>query len=212
MKNKVLVSVCVATFLFAGCGASEKVEQLENAMKVVQNADEIADQTTANNDLAQKRMEERRQRGDTLAMPYKKLQEYLPSAPSGYTAEAPAGESMNMPGASYSQARIRFTKGNDEITVTLMDYNQAYAIYQGAVAVWGLGMEFDNDTETAKGYKLPYELSGGWERFEKMSKYATLSLGIGSRFFVEIKASNQTNTDFVKSVAQSMKLEELSKM
>ncbi len=30
MKNKILLSVCVATFLFAGCGASEKVEQLEN--------------------------------------------------------------------------------------------------------------------------------------------------------------------------------------
>jgi hypothetical protein len=212
MKNKVLLSVCVSTFLFAGCGASEKVEQMENAMKVVQNADEIVDQTNANNDLAQKRMEERRQKGDTLAMPYKKLQEYLPSAPAGYTAEDPAGESMNMPGASYSQARIRFTKGNDEITVTMTDYNQAYAIYQGAVAVWAMGMEFDNDTETAKGYKLPYELSGGWERFEKNSKNATLTLGVGSRFFIEVKASNQNNTDFVKSLANSMKLEELSKM
>lgn len=212
MKNKVLLSVCVAVFLWSGCGASEKVEQLENAMKVVQNADEIADQTTANNDLAQKRMEERRQRGDTLAMPYKKLQEYLPSAPSGYTAESPGGESVNMPGASYSQARIRFVKGNDDVTVSIIDYNQAYAIYQGAVVVWGLGMEFDNDTETAKGYKLSYELSGGWEKYEKVSKYATLTLGVGSRFFIEVKASNQTNTDFVKSVAQSMKLEELSKM
>jgi hypothetical protein len=212
MKNKILLSVCVATFLFAGCGASEKVEQLENTMKAVQNADEVANQVNTNNDLAQKRIEERKQRGDTLAMPYKKLQEYLPTAPAGYTAEAPTGESMNMPGASYSQARIRFTKGNDEITITMTDYNQAYAIYQGAVAVWAMGMEFDNDNETAKGYKLNHELSGGWERYEKISKDATLSLGVCSRFFIEIKASNQTNTDFVKSIANSMKLGELSKM
>jgi uncharacterized protein YcfL len=53
MKNKILLSVCVATFLFAGCGASEKVEQLENTMKAVQNADEVANQVNTNNDLAQ---------------------------------------------------------------------------------------------------------------------------------------------------------------
>lgn len=199
-------------FLLISCGGNEKVQELSNAMNAVKNADEAAEKMNESNDLIQKRMDERRQRGDTLAMPYKKLQEYLPASINGYTAEAPTGESINMPGASYSNARARFTKGNDEVTITIMDYNQAFALYQGAIALWSMGMSVDNDQETAKGYNPNLELSGGWERYGKQDKSADLLLGVGSRFFIEIKASNQSNTDFVKSIANAMKLAEMSKM
>lgn len=195
-----------------GCGANEKVEEMSNAMKAVQNADEAAEKVSESNDLAQKRIDERRQRGDTLAMHYKKLQEYLPSSIGGYTAETPKGESMNMPGVSFSHAEMRYTKGNDDVTVKITDYNQAFAMYQGAIALWSLGMSVDNDNETAKGYNPNLELSGGWEKFDKQNKSAELLLGIGSRFFIEVRASNQSNTDFVKSVANSMRLAEMSKM
>ena len=210
MSKNVIVLFFV--LLLISCGGDEKVQELSNAMKAVQNADETAEKMNESNDLIQKRMDERKQKGDTLAMHYKKLQEYLPASISGYTAEAPTGESINMPGASYSNAHIRFTKGNDEVTVNIIDYNQAFAMYQGVIALWSMGMSVDNDRETAKGYNPNLELSGGWEKYDKQNKAAELLLGIGSRFFIEIKASNQTNTDFVKSVANSMKLAEMSKM
>lgn len=208
------IAVCALTvmFVFALSSCGEKFEEMKNAAEAMKNAPQAVEEINKSADLMQKRAEERKQRGDTLAIHYKELQKYLPQAPSGYTADAPSGQSTNMPGYSFSEATVHFSNGNDAIDVKLVDYNQAFGLYQGMTSLWALGMSIDNDTETQKGYTPGIEYVSGWEKFAKQTKRAELFLGVGGRFYLEITATGQNNTDFVKDLAKSMKLKELSLM
>lgn len=201
--------VVVALFAFA-CG--KQLEELKNVAKVIENAPKAAEQMQKSNDVLQKRMEERRAKGDTLALHYTKLQEYLPTVPSGYTAEKPTGETTNMMGMSYSRAGQIFTKGKDNLELTIVDYNQAYGLYQSATALWSLGMSIDNDSEISKSYSPGIEFVNGWESFKKHDHRAELFLGVGGRFWIEAHADNQHDMEMLKSIVKSMKLDAMSKM
>lgn len=156
-------------------------------------------------------MKDRRAKGDTLAMPYAQLQKYLPQSVSGYTAGKPDGASVNMGQASYSTATIKFTNGNDWVKVAIVDYNQAYGMYASLTSVWAMGMSVDSPQEKADGIKLDNNV-GGWEDYKKNNKEAIITLGVGSRFLVSVDASNQTDTEFAKSIAKSIDLSKLAGM
>ncbi|MEZ5082811.1 MAG: hypothetical protein R2750_05115 [Bacteroidales bacterium] len=143
-------------------------------------------------------------------MNYKDLQSYLPTSINGYEAGEPGGSTMNMQNMSFSSADIEFTNANgDNIRITLVDYSAAISMYQAATAMWNAGMSFEDDESVAKSVKWDENIMG-WEEYRKMDKEANLSLGIGNRFFLSIQADNQNNIDFVKSIAKSMALNELS--
>ena len=154
---------------------------------------------------------ERRAKGDTLAMPYADLQKFLPVI-DGYKMDEPGGGSVNMTGMSYSNAEAKYTndKGN-WIKVSIVDYNQAYSMYAAATAMWAMGMSIDTPTEKANGFKLDDKM-GGWEVFQKKSKEATVTLGVGERFWVNVEANEQSGTDFVKGIAKSIDIAKLSAM
>lgn len=143
-------------------------------------------------------------------MNYKDLQSYLPTSIKGYEASEPGGSTMNMQGMSFSSADIEFTNANgDNVRITLLDYSGAISMYQAATAMWAGGMSFEDDESVAKSVKWDENIMG-WEEYRKKDREANLSLGIGERFFVTIQADNQDNLDFVKSIAKSMSLSELS--
>lgn len=205
MKN--LISYPFVLLLVCGvlsCGP--KAEEAKNAASVLSNLDKVTD---AVND-AQNKVEQRRAKGDTLAIPHQDLQKYLPNI-SGYQKDGePDGESVNMMGASFSKTSQKYKKGDLEAEVTIVDYNGAYAMYGAATAIWAMGLSVDNKEETTKGV----EISGakGMETFKKGSKKATVVLGIAERFLITIDAENQTDTEFVKEIAKSIDVSALSKM
>jgi hypothetical protein len=163
-----------------------------------------------NMNIAETKLKERRERGDTLAMHYEKLIQHLPTEISGYNRKEPTGSSVNMAGMSYSNAEVRYENENGNfIKITLIDYNQAYGVYQSATAMWALGMSIDSPEEKSNGIKINEEVAG-WETFKKKSKNAALTLGIGYRFWLNIEANNQENTDFVKEVAKKVDMDKLS--
>jgi hypothetical protein len=158
------------------------------------------------------KMKARKAKGDTLAMPYAELQKYLPNSVSGYKAEKPAGSTINMTGMSYSMASIRFSKDNTNwVKITIMDYNKAYGIYNSVTAMWGSGMSIDSEQEKANGVKISNSVAG-WQDYKKTTKDATVSLGVGCRFWISVEASNQPDADMVLSVAKSMDLNKLSSL
>lgn len=143
-------------------------------------------------------------------MNYTDLQGYLPTSIDGYEAGEPGGSTMNMQGMSFSSADIEFTNSNgDNIRITLLDYSGAVSMYQAATAMWSAGMSFEDDESIAQSVKWDENIMG-WEEYRKKDKEANLSLGIGDRFFLSIQADNQNNIDFVKNIAESMSLSELS--
>jgi len=213
MKSLSVLIIAIFAFVLVSCG--EKARELKNAMELAKNAPEMAKNMEKSQNAAQAKIDERKKKGDTLAMPYQKLQQYLPTALAGYKAETPGGESMNMPGMSYSNASIRFTKENtptpDNVTIELLDYNQVGAMFTAAT-FWMSGYS----REDAKGYEKTFNPGinnvFGFEKFEKERKYAELTYAIGYRFILTIKGYNQTDGEALKNIGKSMKLSELAGM
>src|SRR5690606_37344268 len=99
----------------------------------------------------------------------------------------------------------------DEIKITLLDYNAALSMYSMATAMWSTGFKIDNSKEKSQSVKLTDEITG-WETILKKSKDASLILGINDRFLLTIEAENQENTDLLKEIAKQMDLSKLSSL
>lgn len=199
------------------CGSGEKKaeskDQSKDENKTMSGADSksnIGNKAKTSSNSNEEKMKERRAKGDTLAMPYTELQKYLPSSVDGYKAEKPNGATINMMKMSYSSADIKFKKDNgDWVKVTIVDYNQAYNLYTAATAMWTMGMSIDTPEEKMNSINFDNTV-GGWEVYKKNRKDATVTLGVGSRFWVNIEANNQNDTEMIKSIAKTMDLSKLS--
>ncbi len=213
MKKLIYQSIVIA-FVLSGisCGGNSNEMKEEKPKNTVEAITQIGEQMKKGSSDANTKMKERKAKGDTLAMNYKELQKYLPLSIDGYKTGEPNGTSINMQGMSYSSAEATFKKDNgDHIKVTIIDYNAAYGIYTAATAMWAIGMNVETPEEKVSGIKMDNEI-GGWETFKKKRKDATVTLGVGYRFWVNIEANNQESTDFIKSVAKSMRLDDLAKL
>jgi hypothetical protein len=204
--------VFVAGVLATGCG--EKAKEMGQAMDNIKNIAENAEKIQSQQSDVQKLRDERRAKGDTLAIAYKDLQAYLPASVDGYTAMEPTGESVNMMGMSYSTCGRRFTKqganGEESVDITLMDYNSQAALYDGVVLIWGAGITIDNDSETMKSLKTDLPYSAAMEHYWKKEKRSEVIYALGGRFLLTIKADNQNSVDQAKNIANAMKLSELA--
>jgi len=205
------LSLSVAV-LVAGCGKLDEAKQAgENMQELGKAAENMQEKTDAN----AARREERRKKGDTLAMPYQEMQKYLPESVAGYTAKDPTGSTMNMVGMSYSQAERTYSKtgtdGNEDyVTVTLLDYNATADLYTGMTALWGANFSMEDQNGYSKSYDAGVKDVAGWEHYDKQGKNSELTLALGGRFILSIKATNQTNNDMSKLLAKSMKLSDLA--
>ncbi len=142
------------------------------------------------------------------AVDYKTLQAKIPSSIKGYSQKGDAdGMNMDMNGMSWSSATKKFSKGEKSLTVTIIDYQGASAMYTGFAMAWGNTMHFEDEssiagTTTVDGFK-------GMENYDKKDKSSTLVLGVHDRYYVSIEADE--NLNFVKSVVSSLKLSSLPK-
>jgi hypothetical protein len=210
-KISLFIFPLVAALSLASCGGKPKDEEVPptNPIQALANAEK---NMAAGTNAADAKIQARRAKGDTLAMPYADLEKYLPENVDGYKKGEPTGESMNMTGMSWSTAEVDFTNDkNETIKVTLVDYNQAASMYTSMAAVWGSGFSMDSPEEKANGIKLDNDIAG-WEDYHKKSKDVDVTLGIGYRFYLTVHADNQENTEFAKSVAKSMDLAKLSSL
>ncbi|HXB13021.1 MAG TPA: hypothetical protein VNZ45_13620 [Bacteroidia bacterium] len=213
-----VLSTVLASSLIS-CGSSDKKSDSNdqtNAQSMVNQAEAIKAaagiDTKGTEDTYAAKMKERRAKGDTLAMPYADLQKYLPQSLDGYTAEKPDGASVNMGRTSYSSANIRFKKDNgDWVKVTVIDYNQAYNLYATASMVWKMSVSMDSPDKKMNSIKLD-NTEGGLEAYNKKNKEAKITLGVGSRFWIDVEASNQNDLGMVESVAKSLDLSKMASM
>ncbi len=209
MKS-VLITAVVLCFTLLSCG--EKAKEMQQAAEALKNISQNSDQIQKTTDEINKLQEERKAKGDTLAMPYKDLEQYLPASISGYKADDPSGESTNMAGFSYSKASRHYQNdAGNGVDVEIIDYNQTANLYAGVTALWALGLSVDNDEQSSKGFTPGPQYCAGYEVYHKKDKRSELTYALGGRFIMTIKADNQNSNDFAKSIGNSMKLEELSK-
>lgn len=212
MKKHLLITLPLSLSLFlSACGGKadevKEEEKADNPLEALENYAEESQQ--AQND-AEKKIAERKAKGDTLAMAYEDLMKYLPEEIDGYKKGDPDGASINMPGSSYSTANADYTNDKGEsVKITIVDYNQAYAMYSGLTAMWAFSV--DTPEEKSQGVKIDDKVAG-WEQFRKKSGDAVITLGVGYRFWVQVEADNQKDTEWVKTVAKSIDLDKLAAM
>jgi len=144
MKKILLLIIAVSFIGFIGCG--EKAQELKDTADAMKTIQEAASNMEETQNAAEAYRAERKKRGDTLAMAYTKLQEFLPASIAGYERQEPEGESMNMGEVSFSQASVRFVKkaadgSENYVNVHIYDYNQTYNLYAGIIAFWKAGYQ-----------------------------------------------------------------------
>ncbi len=197
--------------LFFGCGSKE-LQDAKNAYEVISKSPEIAKNLEENMNKAAKKREERKKKGDTLAINYKKLQEYLPSKIEGYEKDGEMkGESTSMQGLSISQAECNFKKGENKFKIAIADYNGAYEMYGGLTAMWSTGINIEDDEKKIEPFTLT-EDAKGLQTTKKKEKEIEIVFGIGERFFVTVRATGTDDIAFVKSVLKTMDIDALAKM
>jgi hypothetical protein len=213
MKNFItlFLSLLFLAFLLIRCG--KETEEMKQAMDVLKNLPEKAQKMEASMNEAETRQAERRKRGDTLSLPYKKLQEYLPKSIAGFKEPKLSGESMNMGGFSMSQAEAEYWNEDEtnKLKISLTDYNENYGLLSG-LAFWMTGYSKEDDNGYERTFDPGVKYVWALEKYNKNSKEAEVTLAIGWRFWLNITAQNQTNTDFVRSVAKNFDLKSLSQM
>jgi hypothetical protein len=195
-----------------GCGKKPETETIDanSPLSIVSNLGKVGERLEQTQKEAEARMVERQKRGDTVAIDYKVLQGYLPTRISGYEKDGDAkGESSSMSGFSLSTCSQRFKKGDDHVEVTITDYVQGYEAFQGIFSVAGM-FSLENDEQKATTFDAGVAHTTGMENYQKKTKEATVTLGTGYRFWIQVQGNNQPNTDLMKEVAKSMNLKELS--
>ncbi len=211
MKHIVMIGSFAASLMLVACGG--ELNEAAEAMKNVQSIAASADDAAKTMDKMEARRQERVAKGDTLAMDPEALKGYLPVSISSYEAKEPSYETVNTPGMSMTVVKKEFTKPDgSRVNVSITDYNASAMGYMGAAAMFAVQMKVDNDQSMSATFNTDNEFVNGYEEFDKVNKDATVTYGVGGRFLVSIRATKQESTNFVKSVASSMKLDKLAAM
>ncbi|MBC7893598.1 MAG: hypothetical protein H7Y12_15380 [Sphingobacteriaceae bacterium] len=199
---RVGTGLLMVAVLCTSCDGIQKAKEAATAVSAAKNYAE-------NVESGQKKAEERRAKGDTLAIAYTDLQQYLPASVAGYEKDGePEGQTMNMSGMSYSTAAQSYKKGDETLKITVTDYNGAYALFGMATAMMSTGYSMENADE--KVGPIDLGVGKGYETIRKKDKNASVVVALSDRFFVQAEASGQENADFVKEAVKSMDLSKLS--
>ncbi|WP_046246093.1 hypothetical protein [Hymenobacter terrenus] len=207
--KKQLTILASALLLTTGC---EQAKQAKESYSALSKLSEAGKEMTTNLEKAKTDRAEREKRGDTLSLPYKELQQFLPTAVSGYTAGELSGQSQKMSGMAFSSAERAFTNGEEEVKVALIDYNGSNALYEGAAAMMALGIEQEDDDHIMGPTTLKVDGVKGMETYYKKDGRAEMTLAVGGRFLLTLTGSKQKDMARLKSIAEEMDLEKLAKM
>ncbi|HRP01196.1 MAG TPA: hypothetical protein PLE30_00965 [Candidatus Kapabacteria bacterium] len=214
MKKIALLFVLTIAICLVSCG--EKVDEIKNTAEVIQNMSEAGEKVQEANDLVEKKIQERKSKGDTLAMNFNDLMKYLPSTIDGYTASEPEGSSTNAMGFSFSQVSRSFSKtsgdNTQDIRIELIDYNASYA-YLSGLAYW---TNMNISTESTNGFertvKTDIDNVFAYEKYQKDSKTASIMYVVAYRFILNIEGNGIDNIEVLKSVVNKIDLKKLASL
>lgn len=215
MKSILTFVLLTSMFAFVSCG--EKFDELKQAAEIIEKAPEIADNMEKSAKESEKRLQERRAKGDTLSLKFTELMKYLPESIDGYTLGKPEGQTTNTMGFSFSNAKHTFTKENadgstDLVTMELFDYNQGHEFFAGLTMWTTMGMSFENTDGWQKTFDTGIADVFALEDYKYDGKRTSLTYAIGYRFYLSINVENVEGTDFAKNLAKKVDMKSLAKM
>ena len=168
---------------------------------------------TTNNPHACKYISKHSQAKVVVVEGVKQLEKYLPETMPGFaTADAPAGQTMQMPGMHYSQASRTYHQGSKELTVSLVDYNGAASLFTAASGLMAMGMEMEDDDQRMANADLGQPGLKAFETYGKKDHRSSVVVTVNGRFLATVEANDQPDTEAVKSAAKSLNYDGLRKL
>ncbi len=214
MKTLLINSFAIFIILtIASCGG--KVKEAKDSLNNIKNLADAADNISKEMEEANEKLAERRDKGDTLALHYEDLAKYLPESVGDYQKVGDLdGGTTNMAGmGSFSNVSQNYENSDGHrLEINILDYNAAQMMFVTAMAAYASGFSVDTPENMMKGLEISDEIKG-WQEFKKKSKKSTSVVGIANRFYVQVEADNQENTDFTNSVIEDdIEIDELASM
>jgi hypothetical protein len=202
MKKNYFIIVTGITLLVS-CGSDEI--KVKDGKLSVSDVKTVAEKMNKEAEKAKDHREERRAKGDTLAMPYKDLQAYLPDVGDYVKNGGPKGSQMNMPSmGSWSQVEQRYTNGDKKLSVKIIDYNASHMGFSGVTALYRMGFSSEDDNKKQGSVDLGIKEVAAYETVYKQKPNAQLVLIIADRFFVEIESRGSNDMDMLSAIAKHM--------
>jgi hypothetical protein len=205
----------VILLLVAACGKSDEQKAAEAAAKQMEEAIAAAGAAGATGAAAV---------GNAIAagalaagkasdaVDFRVLKELLPEDINGMPRASSDGEKTGAMGFTMSRAEARYqTQGtNASIKIEISDVGAMTGAAAMATYAWAT-MEVDRENEA--GYEKTTTLKGyrGYEKLDRQSNYAELSLMVGGRFMVELEG-NEVGMDALKAALDKIDLGKLEGM
>jgi hypothetical protein len=204
-----LVSVAAVAVTAAACGKSEQQKAAEAASQQLEQAAKSAEQGETAKSLEEmgKALGALAAGGDSNQkavepVSFKVLQAAFPEL-EGWQREKPTGEKMNSP-VSFSQATVRYTKGDQSIEAKLVDsgFNQLL------IAPLSMYLTAGYERETEDGYEKSTKVGDnpGWETWKSESKRGELNTVVGKRFILTLEGDNLPDTKPLHEFAKRVNL------
>jgi hypothetical protein len=204
MKKIFFPAIALAIFTFSSCKSDKKVEIKDGKIGVSDAIDAVQALGKGVED-AQNRWEERRKKGDTVALQYKELESFLPDF-NGYTKEGgPKGNQSNIPGmGGFSQTEQTYVNGDKRIKVSITDYNASQMAFTAATALYSLNISSEDDDKRQGSVDLGMKDVAAYETIYKQRQEAELAVIAGDRFYIMFSSDGSNDIDQLKSVAKDV--------
>lgn len=191
-----LSAAVLAVSLFsAGCQKKEAPKPVEEGQELSNNPIAAMKQIGDAAEKAAKAAKEMESTKPVEPVHFSKLVELLPSAPAGFTAEEPRGETASGMGFKVSTAERNYSKDGQDFEVKILDGAFNAPIY----AFISMAAQFSR--ESTEGFEKGVTIDGnpGVEKYQKDGKSAELDIVVAKRYVVSIRA-NGVEPDFARKI------------
>ena len=215
-----LLAIAVGTT--AGCQSSEQ-KQAEDAAKqaakaieqAAKNAETGAAQAAKGLEQMTKGLEAMASGGGGSDNPapvnpvsFRDLQTVFPDL-DGWERAKPTGERMTAP-FSFSQAEVRYTKGDSRIEMKIVDSGFNQLLF----TPFAMFMQAGYEKETSSGYEKSTTVGGqpGWEKWNTDGKDGEVNAFVGKRFILTVEGRNVDDIKVLHDVIGKVDMARLAAM
>lgn len=144
------------------------------------------------------------------AVDFRILKAILPERLEGLARINWEGEKTGMAGLKYSIAKAKYTKGDTEVDINIIDGAGFAGIVTG-LAAWSM---VEVDRETTSGYERTTKLEGhkAFEKYDSQTKEGQLSVILSDRFIVNIEADNLEKEGLLRKLFAGLDINKLQKL
>ncbi len=212
MSKYIFLILLILSYLLMACDIpiEESEEETLETIETSEDFQALEEKIEEEEHSIEEKRTERNQEGDTIALSSQTLENYLPKKIDKYN---PSGQVVGSPyqasGTSFASVEQNYNAGNNQLRITVTDYNGINTQHAQSIAMWKSGLRIDNRRELAGSFEMDKMI--GWEIYHKKEKKAEIMLAVSDRILISAIANNQNNTDYLKSILQKINLKDLAK-